>query len=240
MLEDFHKKQQRGGPPRLIPGTTVADPKRRIIILLGLLVLLGFMAAMLKGYSGQPESREIQTPGQPAPPMGEDPRFTGVPTLDRRFLEKIKDATAKEREAWNEDVVTYLLREARGTPAVSAYRRKLLPINAESGPEIAKNTKPWRFQFVRFRGELESMATGDYEELTKGGASDIGEVHIGRVRVTMGDNPIRVKFVTPGMPTWIDYNTPSTKTEVQLIKDGWVRGRGIFIKNYLDVGADGK
>lgn len=240
MLEDFHKKQQRGGPPRLIPGMQVADPKRRIVILFGLLVLLGFIAAMLQGYAKRPESNEIQTGGQPAAPLGVDERFTGVPTLDRSYAEQVTDGTAKERETWPEETVVYLLGEARNTPAVSAYRRRLLPIDGRSGPEIAKNPAPWRFQFVRFRGELEEMDEGDYEALTKGGSSEVGEVHIGRVRVTKGNTPVRVKFVTPRPPMWIDHNAPTTKTEHMLIKDGWVRGRGIFVKNYLDVGKDGK
>ena len=71
MREDF-KKQLRGGakPPRLIPGMQVGDPKRRILILFGLLVLLVFMASMLSGYSNRPETQEITTE---APPSKEIP-----------------------------------------------------------------------------------------------------------------------------------------------------------------------
>jgi len=241
MMEDFDKKKRLDGrPPRLIPGTTVADPKIRIFIMVGLLVMLILAVVMLKGFASRPEAREIETKTPPSTPMPTDTRFSGVPTLDRGYIEEVHDATPKEREGWDEKAIAYLLAEVRATPAVLAYRRKLVPLDERSAPAIEQDPKPWRFQFVRFRGELESMTDGDYSDLTEGGSDDIGQVYIGRVRVAEGAPPIRVKFVTTMRLDWIDYNEPGTKHRTRQIKDGWVRGRGIFVKNYLDVGADGE
>ena len=244
MREDF-KKQLRGGaqPPRLIPGMQVGDPKRRIIILFGLLVLLVFMAAMLQGYSNRPETQEITAEAPPSKeiPGSRDPRFSGVPTLDRKYLQKIHDATPKEQEKWDEEAIAYLMTEARNTPAVLAYKRKLIPIEPASIEMFDNEPQAWRFQFVRFQGEIEYMMEGDYADISKGGDESVGRVHYGRVRLAGTEKkPARVVFITPTRPQWTDYNTLAITPEIQIIKDGWVRGRGMFVKKFRDVGPDGE
>ena len=244
MREDL-KKQLRGGgkPPRLLPGMTVSDPKRRIMVLVGLFVFLVFVGGMLQGYAKRPEAKDIQTDASPSKeiPGSRDPRFSGVPTLDPGYFDKIHDATIKEQEKWDEEAIAYLLTEARNTPAVLAYSRKLFPIEPANVEFVRKNSKDWRFQFVRFRGEIEYMKEGDYADISNGGDESIGRVHYGRVLLAGTEkNPARVVFVTPTVPQWTDYNTPAVTPVVQMIRDGWVRGRGIFVKKYRDVGPDGE
>jgi hypothetical protein len=232
MREDFKGTDRRGGRPLHIPGMTVADPKKRIIVLVGLFVMLLAIAGMLKGYASRPEAQELQSEAPPSKQIPGDERFSGIPTLDRRYVDEIRDGTPEEQGEWDEKAIAYLLAEARSTPAVLAYRRRLLPITAESGAEARKDPKPWRLQFVRFRGKLEYMEEGDYADLSRGGDDTIGRVHVGRILVADGEPPVRVKFVTPTLPL-----VPDEPDGDDL---GWMRGRGIFVKNYLDVGPDGE
>lgn len=242
MREDFRKQLRGGGkPPRLIPG--VSDPKLRILILVGMLVFLAFAAAMLRGYAKRPGAKDGETDASPSKeiPGSRDPRFSGVPTLDPSYLDKVHDATPKEQEQWDEEAIAYLLTEARNTPAVLAYKRKLFPIDPTNVEFVRKNSKDWRFQFVRFRGEIEYMREGDYADISNGGDETIGRVHYGRVLLAGTEKkPARVVFVTPTRPQWTDYNTAAVTPKIEIIKDGWVRGRGIFVKKYRDVGPDGE
>jgi hypothetical protein len=235
MQEDFKGTDRRGGgPPKLIPGLSVADPKTRILVLVALFAMLLTVAGVLKGYANRPEAQELQSEAPPSKQIPEDERFSGIPTLDRRYVDEIKDGTPAEQGQWDEKAIAYLLAEARSTPAVLAYRRRLLPVTAKSGAEARKDPKPWRLQFVRFRGKLEYMQEGDYADISRGGDDSIGRVHVGRILIdgAEADPPVRVKFVTPTLPL-----VPDEPDGDDL---GWMRGRGIFVKNYLDVGPDGE
>ncbi|MDH3592796.1 MAG: hypothetical protein OER88_13000, partial [Planctomycetota bacterium] len=161
-------------------------------------------------------------------------QLSGVPAFDRAMADRVRDDTAEERKAWEHEAVSYLLHEARNTPAVHSYRRNLLPINAGSGATIAKDSKPWRLQFVRFRGALESIREENYEINYAEAEPPIGQVHRGRVRVA-GGGDVRVVFIYGAAPMWADPNEATARPETKLITDGWVRGRGIVVKNFIDV-----
>ena len=88
--------------------------------------------------------------------------------------------------------VPYLLLEARSTPAVTAYRRALLPINPGSAAEIDKNSRPWRLKYVRFRGPLEYIREEQYEKDYGSTDPPLGRIHRGRLRIGEGDETVRV------------------------------------------------
>jgi hypothetical protein len=131
------------------------------------------------------------------------------------------------RRRWPTEAVRYLMLEAANTPAVHAYHKNLLPITAGSAAMIDKDSHPWRFKYVRFRGELEYMREEEHEDAP-------GRVTRGRVRIAGTDPPVRVVFVTTELAEWRDLDDPSPYPEKHLIEDGWVRGRGILVKNYVD------
>ncbi|MDH3592297.1 MAG: hypothetical protein OER88_10490, partial [Planctomycetota bacterium] len=59
-----------------------------------------------------------------------------------------------------------------------------------------------------------------------------GIVHRGRVRVEGAD--VRILFLSPVGPMWRDANDPVAVPRIRPIVDGWVRGRGILVKNFID------
>jgi len=233
MFENL-KKNQRSGPH--IPFTQVRSPKSRIIILCGFFVLLLVMAFWLKEFGGTEEAQRVVGTDEPSKQVPDGPVFTGVPALDVAYVDQIQDSTEQEQGRWDESAIAYLLNEARSTPAVWAYNRNLLPLTPESANGLLEAPKPWRYKFVRFRGEIEYIKEDDYADAFAGDET-IGRVHYGRLRIADADTPLRVFFVTPTMPVYADPNERSPQSQV--IKDGWVRGRGIFVKKYRDVGPDG-
>jgi len=237
MFEEF-KKQQRGGfSPRTRPGglfslTQVNDPKARIIVLVVLLLVMVGLVLLLRSYSVTPQSQPGATE-VPAPAVGvshERLDFATIPTFDPEIANRITDQGPDARRRWEDEAIPYLLQQTH-IPAVYAYNAMLLPLVAGSVGQIAENSRPWRFKFVRFRGELEYMVERDYDQV-HGGNQDIGEVRRGRTVLMDDGKPVRVTFVTAAIPMWTDPD--DITAESVLIEDGWVRGRGILVKNYLD------
>jgi hypothetical protein len=235
MFEDL-KKSQRGGlsPGRGLFGFLhVSDPKMRVYVMAGLLVLLLAIAFGLRMYASSDEAKQMTR--QQVPSLEAD--FTGLssmPLFDPEMGHRISDEGPDARRRWEDEAVPYLLLEARSTPAVTAYSRALLPITPGSAAEIDKDSRPWRLKYVRFRGPLEYIREEDYESTYRASDPPLGRIHRGRVRIREGDETVRVVFVTPTAPLWSDPNGPTPRPEVKIIRDGWVRGRGIFVKNYID------
>jgi hypothetical protein len=214
----------------------VQNPGARIVILLLLFVLIAGAMVGLKFYAGTPDATKIadDVPAVSVRSVAAPDGTAGVPTLDRSVIAGVNDATPEEKRLWNADAMEFLLREARHNPAVQSYRRNLLPLTPGSGAQIAKDCDPWRLQFVRFRGPLEYMEEEDYDAVYAPADPPIGRVHRGCVRIGDGPDAIRVVFLLPIMPQWADPNDSSPTPEYKLITDGWVRGRGLVVKNMLD------
>jgi hypothetical protein len=235
MFEDL-KKSQRGGlsPSRGLFGFLhVSDPRMRVYVMAGLLVLLLAIVFGLRMYAGSDEANKMTQ--QKVPSIEADlTGLAGMPIFDPAMGHRITDEGPDARRRWEDEAVPFLLIEARSTPAVTAYSRALLPLNPGSAVEIEKDSRPWRLKYVRFRGPLEYIREEEYESTYRGSDPPLGRIHRGRVRIGEGDETIRVVFVTPTAPLWSDPNGPTPRPEVKIIRDGWVRGRGIFVKNYVD------
>jgi hypothetical protein len=235
MFENL-KKSQRGGlsPSRGLFGFLhVSDPKRKVYLMAGLFVVLLAIALGLKQYAGSDEAQKLTQ--QSVPSLGVDlTGLAGMPIFDPTIGHRITDEGPEARRRWEDEAVPYLLLEARSTPAVTAYRRALFPITPGSAAEIDKASRPWRLKYVRFRGPLEYIREEQYEEDYRKSDPPLGRIHRGRLRIGDGDEAVRVVFVTPTAPLWSDPNGPTPRPEIKLIRDGWVRGRGIFVKNYID------
>jgi len=239
MFENL-KKSQRGGlsPSRGLFGFLhVSDPKMRVYVLAGLFVLLLAIAYGLKMYAGSDEAQQMTKQAVPSPEV-DLTGLAGIPNFDPTIGHRITDEGPDARRRWEDEAVPYLLLEARCTPAVTAYNRALLPITPGSAVEIEKSSRPWRLKYVRFRGPLEYVREEEYETTYRRADPPLGRIHRGRVRVLDGDKEVRVVFVAPTAPMWSDPNGPTPRPEVKIIRDGWVRGRGIFVKNYID--SDGE
>jgi hypothetical protein len=208
----------------------VRDPRARVFVLVGLLLLMLAIMFGLRQYASTGEAKQVSR-DVPAPEVP-GVVFTGVPVFDMEIANRIADDGPDSRRRWPSEAAHYLLLEAANTPAVHGYRKNLLPLTPGSAAEIDKDSRPWRFKYVRFRGEIEYMREEDYEAVYGPPSPPQGLVRRGRVRVAEGDGSVRVVFVTLAMPTWIDRNEPTP--EVKLIQDGWVRGRGILVGNYVD------
>jgi len=220
----------------------VKDPRARIFVMGALLILLLFASFMLNHYASS----------DPGPEVGEEPpsieigsampqRFSGVPALNATLAERITDTGPDASARWPSDAAGYLLYEVAHTPSVRAYGRNLLPLVPGSAAEIRKDSRPWRFKYVVFRGKLEMVEEQNYEATYgkfKGG--EIGVVQRARVVVEGGDAmdpPLRVTFVTMGPMIWRDRN--EINPTARPIVDGWVRVRGIFVKNFVDKDGEG-
>jgi hypothetical protein len=203
----------------------VRSPRMRIFVLLGLLLLIIAVMAGLRQYARTPDAKEISR-DVPTPVVGPLPP-AGIPVFDMEIADRVTDMGPDARRRWPTEAVRYLLLEAANTPAVHAYHKNLLPVTSGSAAEIEKDSRPWRFKYVRFRGELEYI-----HEEEDGDAP--ARVTRGRLRVAGTEPPVRVVFVTIDLPEWRDPDEPVAHPETRLIEDGWVRGRGILVKNYVD------
>jgi len=245
MFEDLKKTERSGsrpgrggmlGPLGLLQ---VRDPKVRIgCLVVGLVIILSAMFGLGKWARSKEAREDTLAPTPKVSELAEVEGLSGVPAFDMERADRIADSGPDARRRWEPDAIPYLLRQARNVPAVHAYRRNLLPVTEGSAAQIGKDSRPWRFKYVRFKGPLEYLREEDYEEVYGETEPEIGRVHRGRVRVAGTEPPVRVVFVTPMPPLWTDLNDPSPRSEYKLITDGWVRVRGIFVKNYVD--ADGK
>ncbi len=210
----------------------VRDPKVRIVVLLVVLVVVIGGMVSLNRYARTPEAKGV-TDLSPAMEVKREV-VSGVPALDMEVAKELTDYGAEARRRWPQEAINYLLLEASNTPAVYAYAKNLLPLTPGSAAEIEKDSRPWRFKFVRFRGELEYLREEDSREVYGTSGPESGLVWRGRVRVADGPPPLRVVFVTTTGPAWFDSNEPVPLPEMKLIEDGWVRGRGILVENYID------
>jgi hypothetical protein len=233
---DPSKLPRPGDPLSRTPFQLLAlrSPTAKIVVLVVLLFLVIGGMIGLNRYAKTPEAQTVSsdTFAIEVPPP-EIP--TGVPALDMKFADHLTDYGEEARRRWPREAIHYLLLEAASTPAVFSYERNLLPITRGSAAEIEKDSRPWRFKYVRFRGELEYIHEEPYEAVGETPATQQGLVWRGRVRVDAGDPPVRVVFVSVTPPMWADTNENDPRPEARLIEDGWVRGRGILVQNYIDV-----
>ncbi|MHC4451872.1 MAG: hypothetical protein ACYS0E_17330 [Planctomycetota bacterium] len=239
------RRQKSSGSQKIggeyFAGLKVRDPKMRIVVLLGLFALLVLASLLLKGWASSPEANKIAD--EPSVQTGSDitPRFRGVPALDETIAERITDGGPEARSRWPADAATYLLYESQVSPAVRAYARHLFPLNPGSAEQIRADSRPWRFKYVFLRGKLESVREENYEETyAKHPEGEIGQVKRGLLIVEDGDTmnpPLRVTFITDALMEYRDPN--EMEPSVKAIEDGWVRLRGIFVKNFTDKLPDG-
>jgi len=211
----------------------VRDPKVKIAMLVVLLVLVLGGMVTLNRYAQTPEAKGPHADIVPAVGVTREV-ITGVPALDMTIAEDITDYGAEARRRWPAEAIHYLLLETANTPAVYSYAKNLLPLTPGSAAEIGKDSRPWRFKYVRFRGELEYLREEDYESVYGPPVPPSGLVWRGRVRVADGPPALRVVFLTTTGPGWFDTNDQAPVPELKLIEDGWVRGRGILVENYID------
>jgi len=214
----------------------VASPRLRVALLCGGLVLVIAIMLWLKTFAGKGGDTK-RLPVQPAltvSPQAGLPVVSGTPVLDPKYRDMIRDATPDDRRWFQDQIIAYLLLEAKNTPAVHAWNRNLLPISSGSAPEIRKDSKPWRYKYVRFRGKLEYIRDENHEEVYGESDPPIGEIYRGRVLVAPGEPPVRILFLTPTVPLWRDTDSQEARPPFKIIEDGWVRGRGIFVKNFIE------
>jgi len=248
---DQKKPQQRSGLPAggqtpflglqdsLTNLARVGDPKIRIAFLVVMLVFIGGAILWLRGI--QKGAKGPATPFRPSVEIPATPvEEIGLPPLDMRHATSVADATEEERRRWENETISYLLLEARTSATVPNYRRGLFPLDAANAATISAESAPWRLRFFRFRGRLEYLREENYEEVYGPVEShETGLIQRGRILLAGTENA-RVSFVSVRPLVWRDSNSPEPYPEVQPIVDGWVRGRGIFVKNYVEEDPGGK
>jgi len=192
---------------------------------------------LLKGYSQSESAKSVVEVPSVEMESVDGPRrpISGVPALDPSIAERITDRGPDAQARWPFEAASYLLYESLVTPSVWSYGRNLLPLVPGSAAQLRTDPAAWRFKYVVFRGKLEWVEEIDYEKVYgKYEGGGIRTVHRGSVLVAGGkksDPPLRVSFITTRPMTWHDANqiTPP----ILEIKDGWVRMRGIFLKQYV-------
>ncbi len=220
-------------PTNPLAFVAVRDPRVKIAILVVLLALVIGGMVTLNRYARTPEAKGVGTDMAPAAEVKREV-ISGVPALDMAIADRLTDYGAEARRRWPAEAVHYLLLETANTPAVYAYAKDLLPLTPGSAAEIEKDSRPWRFKFVRFRGELEYLREEDYEAVYGPPVPPNALVWRGRVRVSDRPTALRVVFLTTTGPSWFDANDPAPMPEMKVIEDGWVRGHGILVENYID------
>ncbi|MEM8884645.1 MAG: hypothetical protein AAGD14_11290 [Planctomycetota bacterium] len=227
-------------------GLKVRDPKARIAVLVGLLVMLLLASVFLDSYASSPAAKQTDR-DVPSVQIGTDvaAKITGVPALDMSKAERLSDQGPDAKKRFPLDAASYLLYESAYTAMVWANDRNLLPLTPASAAEIRNDSRPWRFRYVTFRGQLVATNEDNFEEAYGTHEQDeIGQVHRGRVLVEGGDQmdpPLYVTFlgdVNGRILSDTDPNVVDAKTEA--ITEGWVRVRGIFVKNYTDADENGR
>ena len=246
MFENLKRSQRgssggRGAIAALFFG--VGSPKVRIAILCVALVVLGLLYALAKGYSKSPSS-PVSVDNDLTPTFRQRGTYTPIdigdlPLLSPKIAAEVKDDAAADRRIVKQNVLSYLLTEVESTPAVFHYTRNLFPLE-KYAPAVEKKPENWRFKFFRWRGELEGPIKDErYEEVYGVDLEGVIFVYRGRVRVGEGADAVRVVFITPVAPRWVDKHINLQKIPLQDIVDGWVRGYGIFVKRFLDKNPDG-
>lgn len=222
-----------------------AGEKRQLVILVVLLLGLTFAAVLLSFKAQEKQVREPpMATGDPAPPMVEDPQKqtfgipTGGPNIDMAQAALLKDATADEQRTIRPEPLGYIVAEAKINPRVWSYRDNLPVLDAEVAAQIYKAPADWRFVFFRFRGEIDvSIEEQDFGQVWRSEAPSVRNVWYGRLKLD-GSDAARVTFLMPTEPTWADPNDPQPNPPSQPLRDGWMRGRGLFLQRYLS-GSNG-
>src|SRR5262245_59193950 len=191
----------RGGmPPRLMNPlglVAIRDPRMRIAVLVVLLLLVIFGMVFLGQFSKRaPERDDSGAPSIAVAPLA----FEGVPALDMAIADQLTDYGPEAQKRWPGNALYYLLLGTANTPSVFAYTKNLVPLTAGSAAEIAKDSRPWRFKYVRFRGEVEGQIEDEEYEAVYGTPAPVGRVYRGRVRIADGDPPVRVLFLSAHAP----------------------------------------
>lgn len=232
-----------GGPLRIqqrINPLGALGPKARIVFLCVFFVALLAIWFYLRGIAARGEESDAH-PAQPTkvlPPEGTPPEIEGVPTLDHAKAETVRDETPEERRRASREALEYLMLEAAQTPAVRWYDRGLLPLVRGLADEMERDPRPHRFKFYRFRGKLERIEECFGEEGE--GNRAMAKYFRGLVLADPRTPQLRVTFYTPHAPEHRNELLPVVSPPAELIEDGWVRGRGIFLQRHLDVTPDGR
>jgi hypothetical protein len=232
-----------GGPLRIqqkINPLSSLSPKAWLVFLcvffVALLAIWFYLRQIAAGGDAAGASRT--RPAKVLPPEGAPLDIEGVPTLDPAKAETVRDETPEERRKPSREALEYLMLEARQTPAVRWYDRGLLPLVRGLADEMERDPRPHRFKFYRFRGKLERLEECFGEEGAHRPAME--KYFRGLVLLDPRTPQLRVTFYTPHAPEYRNEQLPVVSPPVELITDGWVRGRGIFLQRHLDVTPDGR
>ena len=220
-----------------------AGEKRHLVILIVLLVGLTIAAVALT-WKAQDNPREPpMATGDPAPAI-EDPHRatfgipTGGPNIDMAQAALLEDTTADQQRTIRPEPLGYIVAEAKINPRVWSYRENLPVLGPELAAQIHKAPDDWRFVFFRFRGEIDvSIEEQDFGQVWRSEAPSVRNVWYGRLKLE-GSDDARVTFLMPTEPTWADPNDPQPNPPSQPLRDGWMRGRGLFLQRYLS-GSNG-
>jgi len=227
-----------GGPLRLQRGLSVLatlGPKGRIFVLcLFFVVLLGIWFGLRNYAENWEKGRDADhPPTKVLGPAGFPFEIEGVPTLDPSQAAAIRDATPEEQRKASDEALAYVMLETLQAPAVAAFDTNLMPLVPGLAEQIRQDPAPHRFKFYRFRGKLESIE--EKFEQGEGANRAMAHYHRGTILVDPGDPPLRITFFTPFPPRHQDEQLPVVSPPMELITDGFVRGRGIFLQRYLDL-----
>ncbi|MFQ5844544.1 MAG: hypothetical protein ACE5JG_06085 [Planctomycetota bacterium] len=217
-----------------------ASEKRHLAILIGVLVVLLLGTVFLLMRTNPPEPRAEQ----PSLPVADEPTQVfgagkGGPSFDADTLALLKDATVEQRRTPRPEPLGYLLAEAKQNPAVWSYRDRLARIDADLGEELQETPAAWRGVILSFRGRLEvPIEEQDLAAAWGTTAVDVEKVWHGRLLIE-GRPDHRLHFLSPTEPTWTDPEDPTPNPPTPPLREGWVRGRGIFVQRLLAPGAAG-
>ena len=224
-------------------GTSTGE-KRQLVILIVLLVGLTFAAVVLSYEATKDQGRKPPVTTDPAPPLVEDPNRTtlvipkGGPNIDMAQAALLKDTSADEQRTIRPEPLGYIVAEAKINPRVWSYRDSLPALSPEVAAQIYKQPEDWRFVFFRFRGEIAvPIEKQDFEQVWRSEAASVRNVWYGHLKLE-GSDDARLTFLMPTEPTWADPNAMVQNPPGQPLRDGWVRGRGIFVQRYLS-GSNG-
>ncbi|MGQ0613250.1 MAG: hypothetical protein ACT4PV_05875 [Planctomycetaceae bacterium] len=237
------KQPISGGPlaiQRSLSIFSTSSPKARILILCLFFVVLG---ALWFGINSYAKSATTATrPYEPTQVVRPEGNFDleHLPNFDPSMRERIRDFLPAERRNPDREALGYLMREALQTPAVRFYNKGLFPFVPGFAREIEKAAEPPRLQFFRFRGAIEFVEERIEESAEEDKGGPFEHYWRGRILVEGGDAAVRVSFISPFPPVTRDLQAPTVIPPTIELKEGWVRGRGLFVQRHLDAGPDGK
>ncbi len=239
----LHKQPKSGGPlgiQRSLSLFSTASPKARILFLCLFFVVLGALWFGLNTYAktATPQTQPYEPTQVVRPETSFD--LEHLPTFDLRMRERLRDFLPAERRAPDREALAYLMLEALQTPAVRYYNKGLFPFVPGFAREIEKADVLPRLQIFGFRGQLEYVQEVIEESGEEGKGGPFEHFWRGRILVEGGDAAVRLSFLSPFPPVTRDLQAPTVIPPTIELKDGWVRGRGLFVQRHLDTGPDGK